>query len=690
MIPEKIGRYEIKSELGRGGMATVYKALDPSSGREVAVKVLPREFLHDPQFRARFETEIKTVAQLEHPAIVPIYDVGEEDGQPYFVMRNMTGGSLSDWLKQGAFSPQDTARIVERLAKALAYAHKRGIIHRDLKPGNVLFDSNGDPFLSDFGVAKLAESAQGITGSGVIGTPAYMSPEQAQSGQVDNRSDIYAMGAIIYELLTGQQPYRADTPMGVVIKHITDPVPDILRDNPNLAPELDVVIRTAMDKDKEKRYPTIIELAKALNKAAFGEEGHVVSDSSTLTVRPRDPNMTGELTMTSPSKKSGMWVVAGAVVLVLIVAGVFLFRGTPATSAVTEAPLVATSAAVFSPVPPTNIPPTTIPVTATNAISITPSLLPPLPVFPGGADRMALISAKEIWVMNMDGSQARAVTSTGSPKTNLQWLPDGKSMVFITDKCVYKADAENGQVEEVACFPDASFFEGFQVSPDGARVAISIDRQLIIAPFDLAQLAGANTRSKLIKIPGACVYTQSAVRDVRWSRDGLRTAFIFVDVTNRTTDALRVLDITNCPGSTVLVDEFPAGKFTISGLQNNPILPSFDWDGNAFFLFNDFVRNSGYGNLYFYDMNTRTGGLLNPIDNSCCYRDARLSPDGKFVLFLYQDARLGEKAQILLYYVPLDKLRAGEVGQPIAVPLGIFSNVKEAPVPALHAVPPPP
>ena len=683
MIPEKIGRYEIKSELGRGGMATVYKAHDPSSGREVAVKVLPREFLHDPQFRARFETEIKTVAQLEHPAIVPIYDVGEHDGQPYFVMRNMTGGSLADWLKQGAFSPQDTARIVERLAKALAYAHKKGVIHRDLKPGNVLFDSNGDPFLSDFGVAKLAEAAHGVTGSGVIGTPAYMSPEQAQSGQVDNRSDIYAMGAIIYELLTGQQPYRADTPMGVVIKHITDPVPDVLRENPNLAPELDVVIRTAMDKDKEKRYPTMIELAKALNKAAFGEEGHLITDSA-ISLRPREPNVTGELTMASPTKKSGMWIVTGTVLLVLIVAGVFLFRGTPASSAGTEAGPLATSAAVFSPVPPTHLP-------ATATESILPSAtLPPLPVFPGGADRIALISAKEIWVMNMDGSEPRAITSTGSPKTNLQWLADGKSLIFITDKCAYRADVDSGNVEKVACFPGASFFEGFQISPDGHRVAIAINRELVIVPFDPAQLIHTETRSDLMKLDGACLYNQSAVRDARWSRDGKRMAVTFVDVNNRTTDAIRVLDISNCPGAALLLDEFPAGKFTIAGFQNSPSLPSFDWDGNAFFLFNDFMRNNGYGNLYFYDMNTHEGGLFNPIENSCCYRDARLSPDGKFVLFLYQDARLGEKAQTVLYYVPLDLLRSGRVGPPIAVPLGIFSNVKEAPVPALHAVPPPP
>jgi len=131
-LPEKIGRYEVKSELGRGGMATVYRAVDPNSGREVAIKVLPREMMHDPQFRERFEREIKMIASLEHPAIVPVYDVGDIDGQPYFVMRFMTGGSLSDLIEKGSIPIEDTAKIIEKIAQGLAYAHRKGVIHRDL------------------------------------------------------------------------------------------------------------------------------------------------------------------------------------------------------------------------------------------------------------------------------------------------------------------------------------------------------------------------------------------------------------------------------------------------------------------------------------------------------------------------------------------------------------------------------
>jgi serine/threonine-protein kinase len=178
MAPRTIGRYQIKKALGRGGMATVHLAHDPRFKREVALKVLPREFLHDPTFHARFEREAQTIAAIEHPAIVPVYDFGEQEGQPFLVMRYMPGGSLADRLSQGPLTIAETAEVMKRLAPALDIAHEKGIIHRDLKPGNILFDQYGEAYLSDFGIVKLAQATTTFTGSSVIGTPAYMSPEQ--------------------------------------------------------------------------------------------------------------------------------------------------------------------------------------------------------------------------------------------------------------------------------------------------------------------------------------------------------------------------------------------------------------------------------------------------------------------------------------------------------------------------------
>src|SRR5512139_381993 len=267
MQPEKIGLYEVKSELGRGGMATVYLAYDPRFEREVAVKVLPSELLHaDPQFRLRFEREAKIIAQLEHTAIVPVYDVGEADGQPYFVMRYMSGGSLSDRMKAGVMDVEEAARILGIIAPGLDEAHSRGIIHRDIKPSKILFDKRNNPYISDFGIAKLSQAQTGnVTGSAIIGTPAYMAPEQAQGDEIDGRTDIYSLGIILYELLTGKQPYEADTPMAVAIKHITDPVPHILAANPNLPAGMEAVIQKAMAKNKSDRYPTAVDMTNALH-----------------------------------------------------------------------------------------------------------------------------------------------------------------------------------------------------------------------------------------------------------------------------------------------------------------------------------------------------------------------------------------------------------------------------------------
>jgi serine/threonine protein kinase len=269
--PESIGRYLILSEIGRGGMATVYLAHDPSFDRDVAVKVLPREFSHDLTFRERFEREARTIARLEHNAIVPVYDVGSEDGLSFLVMRYMPGGSLAERIEQGPISVAETARILADVSAGLDEAHGKGIVHRDLKPGNILFDREGTAYLSDFGIVKLAEASAALTGTGIVGTPSYMSPEQARGEpDIDPRSDIYALGVIAYEMLTGEAPYEADTPMGVAIKHILDPVPEILSVKPDLPDAIGPVMQRALAKDRGERYPTSGALAEAIGAVAEG------------------------------------------------------------------------------------------------------------------------------------------------------------------------------------------------------------------------------------------------------------------------------------------------------------------------------------------------------------------------------------------------------------------------------------
>ncbi|MBX0328140.1 protein kinase [Oscillochloris sp. ZM17-4] len=266
MHPSSIGRYQIIAEIGRGGMATVYLAQDPQVGRQVAVKLLPREFLHDPEFRARFLREARAVVALDHPAIVPIYDLGEQDGQPFLVMRYMSGGSLAGRLRNGPLALPDAARVIQSLALALDEAHTSGIIHRDIKPANILFDQRDAPYLSDFGIARLSEATAQLTGSGNIGTPDYMAPEISRPGGLTALVDVYALGVTLFQMLSGRLPYQADTPLGVLVAHITEPIPDIGRFRPELPADWVAVVNRALAKDPAARHQSAGALAADLRQ----------------------------------------------------------------------------------------------------------------------------------------------------------------------------------------------------------------------------------------------------------------------------------------------------------------------------------------------------------------------------------------------------------------------------------------
>ncbi|MCC6500151.1 MAG: serine/threonine protein kinase [Anaerolineales bacterium] len=265
MAKKKIGRYEIQSEIGRGGMAAVYLAHDPNFRRNVAVKLVSGNLEQHTGFRERFEREAQLIARIEHPAIVPVYDFGEHDGQLYLVMRHMPGGTLADKIKKSIFTLRDATQLLAQLAPALDAVHSQGIVHRDLKPANVLFDNFGNPAISDFGIAHFSTATSDLTGSAIIGTPSYMSPEQVRAdAELDGRSDVYALGVILFEMLTGHGPFRANTPMSVALKHLTDPLPSIRTYRPDLPIEIESVLSKALAKDRNARYASASELVREL------------------------------------------------------------------------------------------------------------------------------------------------------------------------------------------------------------------------------------------------------------------------------------------------------------------------------------------------------------------------------------------------------------------------------------------
>lgn len=280
-------------------MSVVYLAHDPRVDRDVAIKMLPSDVRDQPGVRRRFEREARTVAALEHPAIVPIYDFGEEDRRPYLVMRYMHGGSLADRMKT-RMSLAMAARIVARIASALDEAHNRGVIHRDLKPGNILFDDRGNAFLTDFGIVKITEANDNssATGTLVLGTPAYMSPEQALGKPLDRRTDIYALGSVLYEMLSGAPPYSGPTGMSIAMKHVVEAVPSLQLYRPDLPEEADAVLAKAMSKDVSERFESAGEMAQALNavvRAYPQEAAFVPNDPMPVRQLPAVPMDTEEV-----------------------------------------------------------------------------------------------------------------------------------------------------------------------------------------------------------------------------------------------------------------------------------------------------------------------------------------------------------------------------------------------------------
>ncbi len=498
MNQKRFGRYEIKGVIGRGGMATVYHAYDPRFERDVAIKVLPGEVLDDPQFRTRFEREAKAVAMLEHSAIVPVYDFGEEEGQPYIVMRYLAGGSLAERLKKGPMPVDETIRMISRLASALDAAHKRGIIHRDIKPGNILFDQYGAVFLSDFGIARLKETSgvATLTGGAILGTPAYMSPEQVQGDAVvDGRSDIYALGVILFQALTGRTPYEADTPAKVMMMHLLEPVPTILDKKTDLPPSFEAVIERSMAKQPSERYPTAGELAGALetavSKAGLSTRISPTApgeSSATVLSPPKGEAQTSKAPAASPASATGQgarfptWAwVAGGVAVILVLGAIVLGSGLAYLS-LRPTP----SATPTHTIPPATSTPTG---TATQAATATATATPTPTIAPTGTPTSIVWPALPLLVGTpvpapvsvVDTDTARNVVQVArwgkGTVERVVFSPDGQYLAVSAALGIYLYDTET--MAEVRFIETVSEAYGIAFSPNGEILAVGFsDRKI--------------------------------------------------------------------------------------------------------------------------------------------------------------------------------------------------------------------
>ncbi|MBB3048299.1 serine/threonine protein kinase [Litorivivens lipolytica] len=322
--------YTISRPLGKGGMAVVYLATQDSSGRQVALKLMAKHLQADPSFSERFLREARICAELEHPNIIAIYDVGQHESYRYMAMEVLSGGDLKTRMKKG-IQIRDGLDIVRGVAAGLDYAHKKNFIHRDIKPENILFRGDGSPVICDFGIARDTDSQTQMTKTGtVIGSPHYMSPEQAEAAQLDSRSDLYSLGIILYEMLTGRVPFKGESAISIGIKHITAPPPAL----PPQVAHFQAFIDKALAKDRDERFQTGAELIAELEKAieGFSEEvaatvvhsgndadqplpATVHDDGNETLIRP------GEMRKAKAKRTLGAWIAAGVAVVALLAGG---------------------------------------------------------------------------------------------------------------------------------------------------------------------------------------------------------------------------------------------------------------------------------------------------------------------------------------------------------------------------------
>jgi serine/threonine protein kinase len=433
---KKLGQYVLLEQLGQGGMAKVYNAFDSRVERNVAIKVILPSKRTSSIFLQQFEREAKALANLTHTNIVKVLNYGVQDGQPYLVMEYVPGGTLKDAMDQ-KLPWQTAAAILAPIARALDYVHRQQIVHRDVKPSNILLQDDFRPMLSDFGILKILEGKEEKVESAIgagIGTPEYMAPEQGMGKEVDFRADIYSLGLVFYEMITGQKPYVADTPMAVVIKHVTDELPLPTQIDKNIPKFVERVILRAVHKNPKNRYLSMGHFADALELIALGEKASARRINKVSREKAR--------------QQRSMSIKALSALLLVLLAGMSLlvynyFKG------ISEATPPAT--AVSSNIPavlPKNTP--TVPVpTPTSALLTTqvPTLSPSNPV-----SRVTLLGTPIIRPVN---SQFNEIARWGIGEVNVvQWSPDGKILALGTTSGLFLYD---GQTHEFLRFIDTQF-----------------------------------------------------------------------------------------------------------------------------------------------------------------------------------------------------------------------------------------